>query len=104
MRNRNKAPVSATDMESHTCNAPLAAEEAAGHDTRWSIHIHSIRKRLCDPDGVSGKAAIDGLVHAGILANDTTKQVSQDTFSQEKIPKSQVEETIVTIEHEGGGM
>lgn len=48
------------------------------------IHITSIRKRLTDADGVSAKAAIDGLVHAGIIKNDTPDIISKVSYSQQK--------------------
>jgi len=66
-----------------------------------SIHIHSRRKRLVDPDGLSGKALIDGLVHADILPDDNAGIISSVTFSQEKIRKGEEEETIITITSEG---
>ena len=58
------------------------------------IHVHSIRKRLCDADGISAKAAIDGLVHAGILADDSPKEVKSVTFSQDKGTPEMTEITI----------
>lgn len=60
-----------------------------------NIHIHSIRKRLVDPDGISGKAAIDGLVHAGVLEDDSSEFINQVSYSQEK---GKEEKTIITIE------
>ena len=66
-----------------------------------NIHIHSKRKRLADPDGVSGKAAIDGLVHAGLLKDDSLKFIGEVTHSQEKISKLESEETIITITRPG---
>jgi len=63
-------------------------------DTRLSLHVHSIRKRLCDSDGISAKAAIDGLVHAGILRNDSPEIIKEVTYSQEK---GEIEETIIEI-------
>ena len=59
-----------------------------------NIHIHSIRKRLVDPDGISGKAAIDGLVHAGLLEDDSCKFVEEVRYTQEKGAE---EKTIITI-------
>ena len=58
------------------------------------IHIHSKRKRLADADGISAKAAIDGLVQSNILADDSPLFVKEVSFSQEK---SKEEETIITI-------
>jgi len=67
--------------------------------TPCSIHIHSRRFRFADPDGVSAKAAIDGLVHAGLLSNDTGKEIKEVTYTQEKVFKSKggFEETIIGI-------
>lgn len=72
----------------------MAKKEGERLDTRCSIHVHSIRKRLADPDGVSAKACIDGLVLAGILADDSAKEVSKVTYSQEKNPE---ETTVITL-------
>ncbi len=61
---------------------------------RFRINIHSRRRRLCDPDGISAKAAIDGLVKGGLLSDDSTKYIDAVTFSQER---SENEETIIEI-------
>ncbi len=47
------------------------------------IHIHSFRKRLADPDGISAKAVIDGLVLSGIIKDDSAQCVKEVSFSQE---------------------
>ena len=59
-----------------------------------NISIHSIRKRRTDADGVSAKYAIDSLVKAGILVDDSPQYVKSVTYSQEK---GSPEETIITI-------
>ena len=76
----------------------MAKKKDKGLDTRVSIHIKSLRHRLTDPDGVSGKAAIDGLVHAGILQDDRSDNVSGVSYSQEKVSKEDWEITIITGE------
>jgi len=81
-------------MESGARNALLGEKETSGLDTRCHIHVHSRRKRLTDPDGISGKAAIDGLVRSGLLADDKAQYVSEVTYSQEK---GSPEETIITL-------
>jgi len=48
------------------------------------IFISSVRKRLADSDGISGKAAIDGLVHCGILEDDSPEFVEEVRYKQEK--------------------
>lgn len=67
------------------------------HDTRFSLHIHSIRKRLADPDGISAKAVIDGIVKTGLLEDDSTKEIKEIVYSQEK---GSEEKTIITLSYE----
>lgn len=81
-------------MEQNISNAPLGEKEIKRFNSPVSIHVHSIRKRLTDADGISAKAAIDGLVHAGILTDDSTKFVKEVSYSQEK---GEPEETILEI-------
>ena len=76
----------------------MAKKEITPFDSRVSIHIHSRRKRLVDADGVSAKAAIDGIVHSGLLKDDSSEYVEEVSYSQEKIQKGEEEETIITIE------
>jgi len=82
-------------MEQTVSDAPLAKEETERFNTPVSIHVHSIRKRLTDADGISAKAVIDGIVLSGLLPDDSPKYVKQVSYSQEK---GTPEETIITIE------
>jgi len=66
------------------------------------IHLHSRRYRLADPDGISGKAVLDGFVHVGLLQDDRSEYVESVTHSQEKIKKPEVEETIITFQRSYG--
>jgi Holliday junction resolvase RusA-like endonuclease len=81
-------------MEQTFINESLGEEKMQRLDTPVSIHVHSIRKRLTDADGVSAKATIDGLVHAGLLQDDSPEFVKEVSYSQEK---GKEEETIITI-------
>jgi len=82
-------------MESNTVHAALPANCFAEMDSRVTITIISYRRINHDPDGISAKAAIDGLVHAGILADDSSKQVKKVTFESRK---SKDERTEIIIE------
>lgn len=64
-----------------------------------NIGVHSIRKRLTDPDGTNAKYIIDGIVKAGILIDDGPDFIREVRFTQEKA-KGREEETIITIEEE----
>lgn len=61
------------------------------------IAIHSFRRRLCDADGVSAKAAIDGLVHSGLLENDDPSNVEEVRYYQTKVKNKEDEQTIIYI-------
>ena len=96
-KDNHNSSISVTDLEPHPSDESLAEEEAERPDSRASILVHSRRKRLCDPDGVSAKAAIDGIVKAGILIDDSPVYVKEVRYSQEKIKKGEEEETIITV-------
>lgn len=55
------------------------------------------RKRLADLDNLSIKAALDGMVEAAILADDSPIQIASITHFQVKTNKHEEEKTIVTI-------
>lgn len=74
-----------TDLESYLKSQPLAKKKVERLNSPVSIHIHSKRKRLTDADGISAKAAIDGLVLTGILEDDNNEWVKSVTYSQEKV-------------------
>ena len=94
---RNKIAVSPTNMESYSVYESLAKKKIKRLVTPCRLHVHSRRYRLADSDGISAKAAIDGIVHSGLLSDDRAQEVAEVSYSQEKIPKSQDEETIITI-------
>lgn len=75
----------------------MAKKKDTTCDPPVSLHIHSRRKRLVDADGISAKAAIDGLVHSGLLQDDSPKYVKEVSYSQEKIEKGEEEETIIEV-------
>ena len=67
-------------------------------NTPVCITVHSYRHRLADPDGISAKAAIDALVKAGILTDDSAKEIKEVRFRQTKIRLSEDEKTQIIIE------
>ena len=93
----NRVTPAVTDMEQDSGNESVGAKAGAGHDSPCSCLIHSFRHRLADPDGVSGKACLDGLVHAGILQDDSTKFIQEVRHKQTKIPKAQKEYTVIEL-------
>ena len=90
----NRTAISVADMESDFSNAALPAHETPAFNTPVRIRVISYRKLKHDPDGVSVKAVLDGLVHAGVLPDDSSKQVKEITFESRK---SKDERTIIEI-------
>ena len=85
-------------MEPNPTDAALRADEAATFTAPVRVTFYHTRKRLADIDGLSGKAAIDGLVEAGILTDDSAKQIAEVRHCQSK---GRVESTRIVIEEIG---
>ena len=86
-----------TNLERTTGDESIRAGKGPAFDTPVSIRIHSYRCRLCDVDGVSGKALLDGLVHANVIADDSTKEVVEVLFKQTKVKNKSDEKVVVTV-------
>lgn len=95
---RNHLTDTFTDLEPYLSNATLQQDCSAKKDSRVSIHVRSYRRLNGDPDGVSVKAALDGIVDRGILTDDSAKQVKSVTF--ESITGCKQEETVIIITKE----
>ena len=93
---QDRFALSLANMEPTVGNEPMAKKVVARLDSQGSVMlgIHSKRRRLADADGISAKALIDGLVHAGLLADDRTENLAEVRFSQQK---DKTEETIVIV-------
>lgn len=96
--NSNRATLPAANMESHTGNEPVGTKEAKGFDSLVNITVISYRKRKHDPDGISVKAALDGITRAGLLRDDSTSEIEQVTFKSIIISKDEQEKTVIEID------
>lgn len=94
----NNTASSDADMESNFGDAPLGANEVAAFDSPVRITFIHTRKRLADIDGLSGKAAIDGIVALGILSNDSAQQVTEVRHRQIKGDREETKIVIETID------
>lgn len=92
--NNDRPTFPLADMEQDFSHAPLAKKKAKGCPSRACLHIHSYRKRLADPDGVSAKAVIDGIVKAGLLPDDSSDYIEKVSYGQEKADE---EKTVITV-------
>lgn len=88
---RNRRPRSDANMESNSINDQIQQDEAATFNTSTHLEIIHHRKRPTDPDGCSAKAAIDGIVAAGILPDDSAKWIESIKIT---VIQSVVEKTI----------
>ncbi len=93
-KSRNYTSNPSTNLEQDSRDAPLGKKEVERFTSPVCIHIHSIRKRLVDTDGISAKAVIDGIVKVGLLEDDTTEFVQEVRYTQEKGAE---EKTVITI-------
>lgn len=95
---QDRIAIPATHVEQDSSHAPMGAKKAKRLDSRVSITIISYRKRKHDPDGISAKAAIDGIVRAGLLRDDSTEEIKSVTFESRKCAKDEEEKTVIVIE------
>ena len=91
---KNRTSISSANVEQNTGDGSLPEDRFAEVASLVSIRVISYRKLNHDPDGISAKAVIDGLTHAGIFADDSAKQVKEVTFESRK---SKEERTIIEI-------
>lgn len=93
----DRAADSAPNVEQAASDEPIQAGRHPTFDTLVDIRIVSYRTRLADADGISGKAAIDGLVHAGIIGDDSPKEVREVSYAQVKVKNKEDEKTVIQI-------
>lgn len=93
----NRTRLSPPDMERNTRDEPERPYAGQAFESPVSITVHSYRYRLCDPDGIAAKWAIDGIVKSGLLRDDSTKEIQEVRFKQTKIKKPLLEKTEITI-------
>lgn len=94
----NRDSSSAPNVEQVTGHALCGEKQAKCFDSPVYIHVCSYRHKLADTDGVSAKAAIDGIVASGLLKDDNAAWVDEVRYRQIKIPGTEEEKTIITLE------
>jgi hypothetical protein len=93
----DRASDSASNVEQAARDEPIQTGRHPTFDSRVDIRVVSYRTRLADADGLSAKAAIDGLVHAGVIRDDSTKEVREVSYSQVKVKNKNEEKTLIQI-------
>lgn len=96
---QNRVRLSVANVEQVVCVPSVAEKKYPRLDSQRNLvlRVHSRRYRLTDADGASAKAVIDGLTQSGLLEADSPEVIQEVRFSQEKISKEEVEQTIVEI-------
>jgi len=93
----NRVTVSASNSKSNTEYEFATAHGIQTFDSKVSVSFHCKRHRLIDEDNFIPKFVIDAIRYQGILREDTPKEVHYAGCTQEKIPKTEAEETIMKI-------
>jgi hypothetical protein len=87
------------DLERTASDEQVASNESPAFGARVGITITPYRIRQIDTDGLSEKAAIDGLVHCGIIRDDSAKEVAWVHKSAcVKVKNREDEKTVIIIE------
>lgn len=98
-KNGGGAASKTAKVEPTAWDAPDATNESPQFNSPVGITFYSYRVRETDTDGVSGKAAIDGLVHCGVLRGDTRKEIAWVHFpAVKKVKNFSQEKTVIVIE------
>ena len=95
-KSNNRNSYTDANMERIARHESVAEKEMPRFDSPVCVICTSYRKRLADSDGISYKAAIDGIVKAGILEDDSTKFIEEIKFKQVKTKGE--EKTVIEIE------
>ena len=89
----NYTPYNIAKLERSRKYSFLQAQGYKRQDTPINIVIHSVRRKRIDVHNTAAKAAIDGIVRAGIWIDDGPNQIETVKFSQEN---GQEEKTIIS--------
>ena len=87
-----------TDLEYRVRDALHGTQQACAFNSRVSIHIVTYSAFRRDPDGTCAKYAIDALVHAGVIHDDSPEFVKAVTHEQIKVASRSEEKTEIVIE------
>ena len=98
---QNRITLPVTPMESNFSDAPMGARKTEKVDSRLIIAITSYRWGKHDPDGVSIKAVLDGLIRARLLRDDSTEYIQKICYRSIKTKKKSEEKTIIDIYADG---
>ena len=93
----NNVQLPSSAIQPSTINESKKPYADEAFDTPVIITVHSFRYRG-DTDGPIVKWTLDSIVKSGLLADDTTKEVSEIRYKTTIIKKSEEERTVITLE------
>lgn len=85
------------NRKQNTRNELLGTKKVKGFDRPVDIYYRERRVRLCDSDGAMSKYHTDALVSAGILRDDSTKEIPKSPYKEQEKCKKDEEQTIIII-------
>ena len=89
-----KIPNQTTELERDPQRPSLPTGEVeAGNPERVHVRIISVRKRLIDPDNLSGKTLTDCLRNAGFLLDDNAEEISYQIEQRKPRKDPQTDQT-----------
>lgn len=98
---QDRATLPVALVESNISNESPRAKRIAALDTRLIIAVTSYRWGKHDPDGVSIKAVLDGLIKCRILRDDSTDEIQKICYRSKKAKSKTLERTTIEIYSEG---
>lgn len=90
-------PGEVANVEQHSSDAKKAAFQVKEDLPRVDIAFTHYRHKLCDPDGHCVKYWIDGIVKAGLLHDDSAKEVRKISHEQFQIDSWEQERTVIEL-------
>jgi hypothetical protein len=89
----------APDLERGSGHAPAGTDAGQGGDPRYRVTVRSYRAGLQpDPDGLCVKWAVDGLVIAGAIPDDSARYVESVTVRSLRVETRAEERTEIEVE------
>lgn len=86
-------------MEQIISDELSGTKKTATHDPRCRVTVRSFRRVIHDPDNISIKAALDGIVARRILPDDSTDEIKEVVLRSYKA-KGTDEYTIIDIQED----
>ena len=94
----NRRSNTAANVERTASDESIPQSRPTPFDSQVRVRIDTFRVRLGDADSVSAKAAIDGLVHCGVLRGDSLKEIEEPVeIYQHKVKNRSEEKTEIRL-------